>query len=122
MMSILSIGRSPGLRSLNVSCNPLGNSGGMAILDGVKATNRLNKVDIRLTGCGRDVDLSIQEILRKNRFAKRPPLASTSSRSSSPASSGHGHSYSHGHGHGGGSGGIGGLFGAPAKKTFAWPK
>jgi len=27
----------------------------------------LFQVDVRLTGCGRDVDLSIQEILRKNK-------------------------------------------------------
>ena len=45
------------------------------------------KMDVRLTGCGRDVDMTIQQAIKKNRLQKvRPPTLSSSSRSSSPAS------------------------------------
>ena len=44
-------------------------------------------MDVRLTGCGRDVDMTIQQAIKKNRLQKvRPPTLSSSSRSSSPAS------------------------------------
>jgi len=47
------------------------------------------KMDVRLTGCGRDVDMTIQQAIKKNRLQKvRPPTLSSSSRSSSPASGG----------------------------------
>ena len=46
-------------------------------------------MDVRLTGCGRDVDMTIQQAIKKNRLQKvRPPTLSSSSRSSSPASGG----------------------------------
>ena len=52
-------------------------------------SSRIMKMDVRLTGCGRDVDMTIQQAIKKNRLQKvRPPTLSSSSRSSSPASGG----------------------------------
>lgn len=80
------IQKSPGLKNLNISCNPLKVDGSMKILEGIKKSPRILRVDMRLTECSRDIDLAIQETLRKNRFAnKKAPTFSASSRSSSPS-------------------------------------
>jgi hypothetical protein len=76
--------KSPALRYLNLTCNPLNVDGGHKLLDGVRNSPRLLKVDVRLTGCGRDVDMAMQDALKKNKFARGPPHTSTSS-SSSPS-------------------------------------
>ena len=108
--------RSPSLRDLNVACNPLNVDGGFKVLEGnftyvvstntyykyllntvtflltrvsltgVNQSNRILKLDVRLTGCGREVDMAIQQAIKKNRLQKvRPPTLSSSSRSSSPS-------------------------------------
>ena len=60
----------------------------MKILEGVKTSSKIMKADVRLTGCSRDVDLAIQQALKKNRFAvKKGPSLSASSRSTSPSGS-----------------------------------
>ena len=85
----LMISKSPGLKNLNISCNPLGVDGGIKILEGIRSNPKIMRVDIRLTGCSRDTDLAIQEALKKNRYAsgKRAPSLSTTSRNSSPSGS-----------------------------------
>lgn len=77
--------KSPGLKHLNVACNPLKADGGHCLLHGVRNSGRLMRIDVRLTDCGRDVDLAIQQAIKNNRFAKRGPALSSSSRSSSPS-------------------------------------
>ena len=79
--------KSPALKHLYLSCNPLKVDGCVKILEGVKTSSRIMKADVRLTGCSRDVDLAIQQALKKNRFAvKKGPSLSASSRSTSPTS------------------------------------
>ena len=78
--------KSPALKNLFLSCNPLKAEGCIKILEGVQTSSKIMKADIRLTGCSRDVDLAIQQALKKNRFAvKKGPSFSSSSRSSSPS-------------------------------------
>ena len=78
--------KSPALKHLFLSCNPLNKEGCIKILEGVQTSSKIMKADIRLTGCSRDVDLAIQQALKKNRFAvKKGPSLSASSRSSSPS-------------------------------------
>ena len=78
--------KSPALKELNIACNKLNVDGGFKVLEGVNLSTKIVKCDVRLTGCGRDVDMAIQQTLKKNRLNKvKPPTLSSSSRSSSPS-------------------------------------
>ena len=58
------------LQELSLACNNLSPEAGEKILEGIADTTNLVKLDLRLTGCGRNVDLGVQEILRRNKFRK----------------------------------------------------
>lgn len=48
------------LKLLSLACNKLGSDGSADILEGLKANENILKVDVRLTECGREVDLAVQ--------------------------------------------------------------
>ena len=55
------------LETLNLSCNSLGPEGGKVVYEGVRLSRSVKKVDVRLTGCGKDADAKIQQALKKNK-------------------------------------------------------
>nr|XP_040574783.1 dynein regulatory complex subunit 5-like [Lepeophtheirus salmonis] len=75
---------SSSIKELNLACNSLGNEGGMILLEGVKSSLTINKLDLRLTGVSKEVDLAIQELLKLNK--KKSIRMSTSSSSSAATS------------------------------------
>ena len=61
------LARNTSLKLLNLSCNSLNESGGKILLEGFKQNEHLLKLDIRLTNAGKDVDLAVQEVIRRNK-------------------------------------------------------
>ena len=56
----------PPVQELDLSCNCLTDPGGQTILEGLKYNTSIKKLDIRLTGVGKQVDIAVQNVIRKN--------------------------------------------------------
>lgn len=54
------------MQQLDLSCNCLTDPGGRTILEGLKYNTSIKKLDIRLTGVGKQVDIAVQNVIRKN--------------------------------------------------------
>ena len=64
MRDLLKLNRE--IKTLDLSCNNLTEQGGNDILEGLKYNTSIVKLDVRMTGVGKKVDVAVQNVLRKN--------------------------------------------------------